>query len=456
MNRRQLLKSAASLPLLAVGAGLPQVASALSTVEYSLAAQVGPAQIANMRTDQAWSYGQNFLNGQPLRVPLGQDVQIAATNALSEATSIHWHGLRVPPEMDGSNPMMEGSGAHLIAPGGQRAYAFTPRDPGLYWFHAHNRSWNQVGRGLYGPLLVENGQEPELDNRILLLDDWPSRWGGLQFSQLGNAHDWSHAGHVGNFATVNAKELETIHFQKGKPLRLRFLNTATARVFTPQISPAPEVQAYAAALDGYDIAPRPISGDWFALGPGQRTDLILDTRNLSDGAQLDLSGGPKLRFEEVESGNQGPNLSDALMAISAYQPMELIPERPTQTRDLVMAGGAMGGMRMMGDGQFWAFGAPGQRSGAPLFSGRLGETVQLNLRNDTRFVHTIHWHGQHALVTQSSRLLEQQPALRDGVTLAPGETSVVQFRLAEPGQWLLHCHMLGHQASGMSTYFEIA
>lgn len=455
MNRRQLLKSAASLPLFAIGAGLPQVASALLTIEHSLAAQVGPAQIADMSTDQAWSYGQNFLSGQPLRLPLGQDVQITATNALSEATSIHWHGLRVPPEMDGSNPMVGGSGAHLIAPGGQRTYAFTPKDPGFYWFHAHNRSWNQVGRGLYGALLVENSQEPELDDHIFLLDDWPTRWGGLQFSQLGNAHDWSHAGHVGQLATVNAKSNETIQFQRGKPLRLRFLNTATARVFTPQITPAPDVQTYAVALDGYDIEPRPISGDWFALGPGQRTDLILDTQNLVDGAQLDLSGGPILRFEEVESGTRSLNIGDALAAISAYQPIELMPARPTQTRDLVMAGGAMGGMRMMGDGQFWAFGAPGQRSGAPLFAGRLGETIQLNLRNDTRFVHTIHWHGQHAVVTQSSRLLEQAPAFRDGVTLAPGETSVVQFRLAEPGQWLLHCHMLGHQASGMSTYFEI-
>ena len=153
MNRRQLLKSAASLPLFAIGAGLPQVASALLTIEHSLAAQVGPAQIADMSTDQAWSYGQNFLSGQPLRLPLGQDVQITATNALSEATSIHWHGLRVPPEMDGSNPMVGGSGAHLIAPGGQRTYAFTPKDPGFYWFHAHNRSWNQVGRGLDSPPL---------------------------------------------------------------------------------------------------------------------------------------------------------------------------------------------------------------------------------------------------------------------------------------------------------------
>lgn len=456
MYRRQILKSAASLPLIALGAELPQIASALSTIKHSLTAQIGPAQITDMRADQAWSYGQTFLDGQPLRMPLGQDVQIETINGLSEATSIHWHGLRVPPEMDGSNPMMEGSGTHLIAPGEQRIYAFTPKDPGLYWFHAHNQSWSQVGRGLYDALLVDHGQQLELDDHILLLDDWPTRWDRLQFSQLGNVHDWSHAGHVGNVATVNAKSIETIQFQRGKLVRLRFLNTATARVFTPQISFALNAQAYAVALDGYDIAPRPLSGDWFALGPGQRTDLIVDTQNLPNSAQLDLSGGPKLRFEEIEtSAQQSLNLEDALAAISAYQPMELMPGRPHQTRDLVMAGGAMGGMPMMGDGQFWVFGRPGQQAGAPLFSGRVGETVQLNLRNDTRFVHTIHWHGQHALVAQSSRLLEQQPALRDGVTLAPGETSRVQFRLAERGQWLLHCHMLGHQAAGMSTYFEI-
>lgn len=455
MNRRQLLKSAASLPLIAWGVGMPQMASAFSTVEYSLGAHVGAAHIANMRTDQAWSYGQTFLNGQPLRVLRGQETQIRARNALGEATSLHWHGLRVPPEMDGSSPIVDGSDAHLIAPGGQRTYAFTPKDPGLFWFHAHNRSWNQVGRGLYGALLVENGQEPELDDHILLLDDWPTRRGKLEFTQLGKAHDWSHAGHIGNVVTVNAKEQETIPFQRGRPIRLRFLNAATARVFTPQISPAVDVQAYAVALDGYDVAPRSIRDDWFVLGPGQRTDVILDTQNLRNGAQLDLSGGPLLRFEDVDSGSHGINLTDALAGISAYQPEELMPEHPGRIQDLVMAGGAMGDMRMVGAGQFWAFGAAGQRAGAPLFSGKVGETVQLNLRNDTRFVHTLHWHGQHAFVIQSNRLLEQAPALRDSLTLAPGETSVVQFRLAEPGQWLLHCHMLGHQASGMSTYFEI-
>ena len=104
---------------------------------------------------------------------------------------------------------------------------------------------------------------------------------------------------------------------------------------------------YPPPIDGYDIEPQIISENWFALGPGQRTDILFDTSNLSNGAQLDLSGGPTLRFEEIGQMPTAIPLADVLADHVAYMPQELMPERPDQTHELLMAGGAMGGMGMM-------------------------------------------------------------------------------------------------------------
>jgi FtsP/CotA-like multicopper oxidase with cupredoxin domain len=113
------------------------------------------------------------VNGQVpaplLRMRQGDDVTIRITNRLRESTSIHWHGLIVPADMDG----VPGLSFDGIAPGTTFTYRFKVNQYGTYWYHSHSRFQEQVG--LYGPIVVERrgGERHAADREhVLLLSDW--------------------------------------------------------------------------------------------------------------------------------------------------------------------------------------------------------------------------------------------------------------------------------------------
>ncbi|MCG7860503.1 multicopper oxidase domain-containing protein, partial [Flavihumibacter sediminis] len=90
-------------------------------------------------------------------------------NKLPQATSLHWHGVRISNAMDG----VAGLTQDAIPTGETFDYDFAVPDAGTFWFHAHNRSVEQVARGLYGALIVEEPIAPDVDrDEVLILDDW--------------------------------------------------------------------------------------------------------------------------------------------------------------------------------------------------------------------------------------------------------------------------------------------
>ena len=109
------------------------------------------------------------LPGPVLRFREGESAAIRVTNRLAETTSIHWHGLLVPPEMDG----VPGVSFPGIAPGQTFTYRFKLRQNGTYWYHSH--SGNQEQAGLYGPLIIDPAAaEPFAFDRecVVMLSDW--------------------------------------------------------------------------------------------------------------------------------------------------------------------------------------------------------------------------------------------------------------------------------------------
>jgi L-ascorbate oxidase len=104
-----------------------------------------------------------------IRLREGQNVRIDVTNATSEHSSIHWHGLLVPFQMDG----VPGVSFPGIAPGETFSYQFPVRNVGTYWYHGH--SGMQEAMGLYGPIVIDSaGGEPKAATRehVLVLSDW--------------------------------------------------------------------------------------------------------------------------------------------------------------------------------------------------------------------------------------------------------------------------------------------
>lgn len=457
VTRRNILLGGAAC------AALPRMAFAQSRPEELHAAAFDRQLLPDpFGKTKLWGYGPTS-PGTEIRVAQGARIQRTLVNGLDQPTSTHWHGIRIDNAMDG----VAGLTQDAVAPGSRFEYDFTVPDAGTFWYHAHDRSFEQVGRGLYGALIVEEPDPLDIDREeVLVIDDWlidPEN--GQLADSFGNMHDLSHGGRTGNFTTTNGQYDLQLPARRHERLRLRLISAANARVFQLQIA---GLEGWIVALDGMPLAePRPVP-ETFLLGPAQRADLILDvTAEAGETAHLvSLERGEGFALATFPVTAQ-----DAAARRDAPAPLPPNPvPRPdlaaATALDLRMEGGAMGGLRaarLDGDvqpmnvlaeaGQFWAFnGAIGKMDGPPLAELSHGEHVRLKIVNDTVFPHAMHLHGMHFReITEDGELGD----LRDTTLLLRGETREVAFVADNPGDWLFHCHMLSHAAAGMMTRLRV-
>src|SRR5215204_1515616 len=119
-------------------------------VEIDLTARLADVQIDG-KTVHAWTY-DGSLPGPLIKTRVGDRLIVHFRNELDEPTTVHWHGVRVPIEMDGVPDVSQPE----VKKGETFTYDFVVRDAGLYWYHPHVMSAAQVGYGLFGALLVED------------------------------------------------------------------------------------------------------------------------------------------------------------------------------------------------------------------------------------------------------------------------------------------------------------
>lgn len=133
--------------------------------EYTLVAQEVEHELQPGLRVKAWSFG-GTVPGTPVRITQGYRVRVTLQNQLPEPVTIHWHGVRVPNAMDG----VPGVTQNAIQPGNSFVYEFEVQDPGTYWYHSHQKSAEQVDKGLYGPLIVD----PLVPEQSTLIANSPS------------------------------------------------------------------------------------------------------------------------------------------------------------------------------------------------------------------------------------------------------------------------------------------
>jgi FtsP/CotA-like multicopper oxidase with cupredoxin domain len=129
-----------------------------------------------------------------------------------------------------------------------------------------------------------------------------------------------------------------------------------------------------------------------------------------------------------------------------------------------MMGGArngMDGMMGMGGGAVWAINGmsmtgDGSADMAPAFTFERGRSVVLTLRNQTAWHHPIHFHGHSFHVLTRNGAAEPHRQWRDTVLLAPKDAVEIAFVADNPGNWMLHCHVMDHQVSGLMTVLRVA
>ena len=120
-------------------------------VEVNLTARLADVEVAPDKRVQAWTY-DGGIPGPLIKTRVGDRLIVHFRNELREPTTVHWHGVRLPIEMDG----VPGISQPEVKPGESFTYDFVVRDAGLYWYHPHVMSAAQAGFGLYGALLVED------------------------------------------------------------------------------------------------------------------------------------------------------------------------------------------------------------------------------------------------------------------------------------------------------------
>jgi len=444
---------------------LPHAANASSDELAIMTARPAAVQLAPQEYPQTeiWGYdGQ--MPGPVIRVKQGERVRRRFVNDLPQPSSVHWHGVRIDNAMDG----VAGFTQDAIEPGNSFDYDFEVPDAGTYWFHAHNRSVEQVARGLYGVLIVEEPDAPDVDrDEVLVLDDWLLDPETAQIDlEFEAPHDRSHAGRRGNFIATNGRSDFALTVQRNERLRLRLVNTANARIFELGLD---GLKGWAVAYDGMPL-PRPEAIDGtFLLSPGQRVDLIVDvTAETGKTAHL-------IRIDDQKGYSQTPfRVAGEATATSRPDPLPLPPNpkmeigglETAQQFRLNMEGGAMGRLdaavldgeqktfrQLVDANQFWSFNGVIGMTNAPLAQLSRGATAKLEINNDTSFPHAMHLHGMHFREVLADGTLGP---LRDTVLMFGGETREFAFVADNPGKWLFHCHMLSHAAAGMMTWVDVA
>lgn len=455
VTRRHVLKSAAALAV------LPTLAR---SEPHVMTARAGAQLIAppGFPETRVWGF-DGRVPGPAIRVKQGRRLSRRLRNELQQATSVHWHGVRIDNAMDG----VPGLTQHAVPTGQEFDYEFALRDAGTYWYHAHNRSVEQVARGLYGPLIVEEPEAPDVDQDLtLMLDDWRLDPETAQIADdFDNGHDLSHAGRLGNLVTVNGSFDPVFPVKRHERVRLRLINASNARIYDLGLD---GLVGWIVALDGMPLTdPIAIEGT-FPLAPAQRADLMVDVVAEAGGTASLVSRERDGAFGLVRLRIAGQASSAPRAGVQPLPPNPL-PEIPDldgiPRHRMTLEGGAMrwldsarlGDVELSGRelaqlGRFWALNGYAERPDDPFLDATIGSRHRIAFVNETAFPHAMHLHGHHF------RLILPDGSLgpwRDTVLIERGETREIALVTDNPGNWLLHCHMLGHAASGMMSWFRV-
>ena len=420
------------------------------------------ALVSERKVTPAWLYNDEVF--PVLRMKQGETLDVTLRNGLPEHTSIHWHGVRGPNGMDGVPYLTQ----MPVLPGEEFRYRFTPPDSGTFFFHPHCDTAAQLGRGLVGALIVEEEQQAFDDDVVLILKDWRVDAEGrfLPFSTLSGA---SRAGTFGEWRTVNGLQSPRIALRASNA-RLRLINADATRISQIGIIGG---TARIIAIDGNPVEPFPL--DTWRLGPAMRLDLALDaggevqlvdyfasspvtlatlmfqsstsTRRQSPGAS------PRVQTEFSKPWRHTLELGAGLEGNIDISPQPIVlPDGKTidLADSLCLATDTFWTL----DGKAW----PGRSHGSlppPLFSFARGQNAILDLENTTSRAHPIHIHG-HTMTVLATSLLQRPVHRADTVLVLPNERVTVAFVADNPGNWMIHCHVIEHQETGMMGWFRVS
>jgi bilirubin oxidase len=403
---------------------------------------------------ELWGYN-NQCPGPVIELREGQNVQINFANRLPIESTIHWHGLAVPADQDGS-PM------NPVAPGADQIYTFdVPMgSAGTYWYHphAHQTTTLQVGHGLAAPIIVRGADDP--------LDDVPELTlmiTGVALDQYGQVASGSAmmSGMGGMMMAgagtlmVNGQRLPVHATTPGATERWRIINATAERYLRLSLD------GHQFAVVGTDggLLSQPLLGltEWL-LAPAQRIEIVVAVearqsmryllRDLGYSGAMNGSAGSELMTVQT---------SNAAALLPAILPGSLRPVAdlgPAKIRQQIVLSAS--GMGMMGT--FLINGKTFDMNRVDL-EAVVGRVELWDLVNTTFMDHPIHIHGtQFQVVSRTARgvtVPASYLAWFDTVNVPAGETVTIKTRQMLPGKRMFHCHILPHEDAGMMAVLNV-
>lgn len=483
---------------------IPPTVSPDERGQIALNAQAGQMKFLGGKFTPTFGFNGDYL-GPTLRLRRGTSVDMEVTNALDQDIAVHWHGLIIPGSVDG--------GPHqLIKPGETwRPTLEVDQPAATLWYHPHvyPTTAELAVKGLAGFLLIDDEESDRLD--------LPSDWGVndipvvIQDRRFEANGDFFHrmnlaavtVGYVGDRVLVNGAYRPVARTAQGW-LRLRILNGSNARSYRLKTSDGRTLHVIGS--DG-GLLNSPVSLEELTMHAGERFEVLVDARNgdAFDLLTLPLAGSPIMHlppfhqqlslvtFEPSGAGGTG-NLPDELASVPSL-PTELPPISQRFTMDMNLDQEGMGALMQAGlkkvmqpdgapetvvnaltdlivngptlplqtqlsanavNGKSYSLNRPGvDVPRGKLMRWHIGE-------GSDQMLHPVHVHGcQFRIASLNGKPPAHHLAgWKDIVPIADGGSAeiLIQFPYEAPPElpYMLHCHILEHEDSGMMTQFSVS
>ena len=399
--------------------------------------------IAPGSTFKAWGFNGQ-VPGPTIEGRVGDVLNLRLTNRLSEATTIHWHGLRVPAPMDGTDIVQR-----PVEPGESITYRFRLPDAGTFWYHSHVNETVQMERGLYGALIVRGENEPLLDGeQVLVLDDLKiDRQGQLaKFGGMIQTHD----GREGDVRLVNGKREPVLRISAGQIERWRIVNASSARYVRLSIGGA----SFQILGTGGGLIEAPVGATEVMLTPADRVEIAVGPFKEGEELAIEALAYPRgtikrsrsERFATVLVGPARPSTAVIPGRLRTITPLAPASGSPTRTIEFGVKHNLIGGADFLVNKET-------HHQDTPV---KVGELQIWDIVNSSHMDHPFHLHGFFFQVVAVDGKPPAWLSWEDVVNLPPKSTTRIAWIADDrPGRWMYHCHILEHHAAGMMAHFDV-
>lgn len=420
---------------------------------FALTAQEGNSEFIPGQQTDTWGFNGSYL-GPTLVANRGEDVGVVVRNELDEATTVHWHGMHLPPAMDG--------GPHqMVAPGATWSPKWTIDQPAAtLWYHSHPHGATEqhVRKGLAGMVIIKDGAEESLGLPSAYgVDDIPLIVQDARFDSQGQFDDSTKGfvGSLGDTILVNGTVGPYLDVTT-ELVRLRLLNASTARIYNFGFGDDREFSLI--ATDGGLLA-APYPSHSIQISPGERAEIVVAFQpgetvtlrstapDLGIGAASAARNGGADTFDILEL-RAAKTLADGAGLPPTLASIDRLSESDADTeRDFTLDGFVINQEPMRMD-----------RIDAIV---TVDTTEIWNVRNGMAMPHNFHVHDVQFQVLSVDGV-DPPPDLagwKDTIYLRPQ----VQYRLImrftdytdTTMPYMYHCHLLWHEDQGMMGQFLV-